>query len=372
MDGFQEWYESRVKGGHIAAGANPGDYIQAFYKVKVDEIENEWKDKVVEAKRSRRRSLSELEERRDCRDILRALGKSVNVIDGNDKGILRVWLDEVARAGEVSGAAFAEIIRFAMANSRGDLQKVIHDIWKDATVQTWEGVMVRIGQTLLTADEEAYLRETVTNMFQLKGESEPSYSRRYWDAVYKAWPRTQMNEQIRNMLISQFADSLREVQTRWHVKVNSPDTIEEAIRLANSSGRALASRRHREEEDMEIGAIRMHKTDKEREQEASTVRTLQGEVKSLARKLQRCEDVAAAREEGIRRDFREARGYEHRGRRDQMGPDTRQSERRSVECFLCGGPHRMRDCPLTADFVQWRKHRGAAPGAPQGAVQSGN
>lgn len=392
MEGFTSWFTAGQRDGSIPAGVAADEFVDIYCQTQIkavkEAVSQEWQEKLQEARRTRDRSggrqPSAIEEKREARDALRALGKSIIVSDGADKGELRVWLDEVARAGDVAEAQDAEILRFALANSRGDLQKVIYATWKASGSVPWSTMMAKIAETLLTADEESFLRDQVSNMFQLRGETEPSYSQRFWDAVYKAWPPSQINQQILTMLISQFADSLREVQTRWHVKVNNPQTIEEAIRLANSSGRALGPPRvRRMEQDMEVGAV---SSDRRGEKEVNTVRTLQGEIKSLAKKLQRCEEVGAARNEALQIDLRQAREYgnrhsEQRGEKvywdgNNKGPSRRsegdsRGRGRSMQCYLCGGPHLIRNCEQRASYNEWA--RGQASGsATQSAAQAGN
>lgn len=397
MEKYESWFQARVGDSTITPAANPLEYVEMYCKLhaeavrvecdqqakatvqdvrrecegvirkKADAIQGEWEQKVVEERRkSRGKMVTAFEERREAREVLRGLGKSIAMVDGNDKGVLRMWLDDIERAAEISRAGEEEVVRFALANCRGDLHKIVHATWKKLGALPWPKMMTEIANTLLTADEESYLRDRVTNMFQLKGESEPSYCQRYWDAVYKAWPEAQMNQQILAMLLSQFADSLREVQTRWHVKVNNPQTAEEAVRLATSSGRALVSRRHRdEEEDMEIGEADASPPAPAAHRECNALRTIQGEIKSLVKKVYRCEEVGAAREEGIRRDFRRAQEFDQRRVKQAPGPhddrerDMQMRARREVRCYLCGAPHMMKACPMLGRFQRWMRTDGA-------------
>lgn len=409
MEKYETWFQARVADATIKSGTNPLEYVEMYcnlhaeairvecdkqtstrvqdverecqgvLKQKADAIQGEWEQKIVDERRKLRgKTVSAFEERREAREVLRGLGKSIAMVDGNDKGILRMWLDDIERAAEISRAGEEEVVRFALANCRGDLHKIVHATWKKLGALPWPRMMTEIANTLLTADEESYLRDRVTNMFQLKGESEPSYCQRYWDAVYKAWPEAQMNQQILAMLLSQFADSLREVQTRWHVKVNNPQTAEEAVRLATSSGRALVSRRNRdEEEDMEIGEVEINQQKAAAPKEIGALRTMQGEIKSLAKKLYRCEEVGAAREEGIRRDFRRAQEFDQR--RTRPGQETHTDRerdmqmraRREVRCYLCGDLHMMKACPMLGRFQRWIRTDNMRP-PHQGAAYSGN
>lgn len=402
MEKYETWFQARVAAATIKPGANPLEFIETYCQQQLDTvrtqcderahtqiqgirkecedaIQDEWEQKLNEERQKLRgKMVSAFEERREAREVLRGLGKSITMVDGNDKGVLRMWLDDIERAAEISRAGDEEVIRFALANCRGDLHKIIHATWKRLGALPWPRMMTEIANTLLTADEESYLRDRVTNMFQLKGESEPSYCQRYWDAVYKAWPEAQMNRQILDMLLSQFADSLREVQTRWHVKVNNPQTAEEAVRLATSSGRALISRKHRDdEEDMEIGEARAHPPTECAQRDANLLRTMQGEIKSLAKKVYHCEEVGAAREEGMRRDFRRAQDHDQqrpRPKQQREGDYDRDREtraRRGLRCYLCEGSHMMKVCPMLEHFHKWSRGEGARAGR-QGAMQSGN
>lgn len=408
MNNYMLWFQQEVREGHIKKDANAAEFVQTFcnlqadavrvecdeqtrlrveacklerdeeFKTEIDSIQQECEQKLRNAKAS---SPTQFELKKESREVLRSMGKSITVIDGNDKGALRVWMEGVDRAGKAAKAQGEEVVRFALANARGDLQKVVFAAWEKLGDVSWSSMAAEISATLLTADEESYLRDRVTNMFQLKGETEPNYCRRYWDAVYKAWPRDQMNKQILTMLLSQFADSLKEVQTRWHVKVNSPTTVEEAIRLASSSGRAMESRRHRVEEEMEIGEIKIEGNGQKSERNGHIFKTMQGEIKSLCKKVQRCENVAAAREEAIRNDFRKVQNNDTRGeKRYHNGTVKTQGvpgqTRPPVRCFSCNGPHMVRNCPhgLNIQRINYQRWvpRGRSGFPVQGAVRPGN
>ena len=51
----------------------------------------------------------------------------------------------------------------------------------------WAVVRKEVMETLLTADEEEFLQDTVKRMTQAIHESEVSYCHRFWDAVSGAW-----------------------------------------------------------------------------------------------------------------------------------------------------------------------------------------
>lgn len=398
------WFQQQVRDGLIKKDVNAADYVQQYCNLQADAVriecdeqtklrieackverDEEFKNEVEILQEECERKLqgsrgsypSNFEIRKESREVLRSMGKSITVIDGNDKGALRVWLEGVERAGKTAKAGGEEVLRFALANSRGDLQKVVFAAWEKLGDVDWKSMASEIASTLLTADEESYLRDRVTNMFQLKGETEPNYCRRYWDAVYKAWPKDQMNKQILTMLLSQFADSLREVQTRWHVKVNSPGTVEEAIRLASSSGRAMESRRHRVEEEMEIGEVKFDKSLENSPNDSNVFRTMQGEIKSLCKKVQRCEQVGAAREEAMRNDFSNPeKDKDQRGEKRLYNGiiKTHQTSiplRPPLRCFGCNGLHMVRNCPYRNGFnkVVQRGHGGYPI---QGATRPGN
>ena len=392
MTEFRAWFQNEIEEGRINKDVNPADCVHMYCGLQADAVRAEceqlirlkmqaWeKERVGQQGQSGRAERgsgpTDYELKKESRDVLRSMGKSITVSDGNDKGALRVWLESIDRAGRTANAEGKEILRFALANSRGDLQKVVFAAWEKLGDKPWSALATEIANTLLTADEESYLRDRVTNMFQLKGETDPNYCRRYWDAVYKAWPKDQMNKQILTMLLSQFADSLREVQTRWHVKVNSPDTVEEAIRLASSSGRALESRRHRIEEEMEIGEIKIEKNNGVYSREENTVRTLQGEIKGLCRKIQKCEEVAAAREDTIRKDLADRENNNKRAEKRYMDGRVKIQnhpvpQRPPFRCYGCGGPHMLRECPTKPNYNRWRQERRGGY-ATQGAAHSGN
>jgi hypothetical protein len=79
-------------------------------------------------------------------------GKGNSVIDGADKGMLNVWLDEVSRVGEVTKAADEEVLHFALVSSRGDLQKVIHATLKQLGAIPWTEMMTQIAESLLISE----------------------------------------------------------------------------------------------------------------------------------------------------------------------------------------------------------------------------
>lgn len=346
MAKFADWFMSGRVAGSIPSDAKEIDWVDQFCR---EHMESSCSKEFLE-----KRAIRELEKQ----------GKCVTVSDGTDKGSLRVWLEAVGEAGEISGAGNSEIAKFALANSRGNLRKVIFSAWKENCNVSWEALKSHITSTLLTADEMTYLRDQVTNMFQLQHEEEPSYCQRFWDAVYKAWPPQLMDEQILTMLLSQFANSLRDPQTRWHVRVQNPSTIEEAIRLANSSGRAQGPQRMtRADEPMEVGASQtsISRPHVKFEKEENTVRTVQGEVKGWGKRVTRLEemvaDVCAANTELMKRWPDRNQNQTEENRRNNRDGYRRGKPRgeqhptmQGMRCFACQGPHLVRDCDALREF----------------------
>ena len=84
--------------------------------------------------------------------------------------------------------------------------------------------------------------------------------------------------------------------------------------------------------------------------DSNVLKTMQGEIKSLCKKLKRCEEIGEAREETARPKSKGEATYPNRGvNRDYQGiirnANVRPPPRAPLRCYLCSGPHMVRDCP---------------------------
>jgi len=307
---FKDWFTQAQAAGQIPAAAVEADWMPKYGVARLENLEGSQKiearerdhrrearevEKVVEDRREQRERWARSDNDRATR-ALREMGRTVSTADGGDPGELRSWIEDMTEAGEVADAKEEEMLRFAVAHSRGSLHKVLYTIVKEDRAMPWERVKEKICSVFLSEYETSTLINIVLGLFQEKGESTAVYCQRYREAVQRAWPSETLASKpdMHAMVLKGFMDSLQDVITMHTVKVGKPKTLEVALGMARESGQGLLTQTrgrapvgHREEEDMEVGAssvARVAVSEAKIRAEIEMVglmKSLQGEIKGL-------------------------------------------------------------------------------------------
>ena len=165
----------------------------------------------------------------------------------------------------------------------------------------------KIMETLLTADEEEFLQDSVRRMLQTRDESEPQYSPRFWDAVRGAWsPEDLESGNTKKGLIKTFINSLVEKDPQCYAAVDAE--------LHAQAATAYQGPRYQEDSNWRDPPWGNNQGNGNRD--------------SNQRRYNRGNDSYGNHEEPDRPNIR------------------------PVQCFLCQGPHRKVDCPIRVEVEQ--------------------
>lgn len=356
---FEEWYDRSVAAGGLDSTKERAAYWPEFCVERLGLAGSKHKSCGDNEDRKEKRevaaaTLRAKEGREKC---LRDYGKSMSVVDGRDAGALRQWLKHVSRAGDLAVATGEEISRFALNSCSGMLQDMVYKSFKENRQRPWAEVEVLVTNALLSANEKGFLRDEVSSLRQQWGETEAAYCQRFQIAAERGWDlqEAKPGSDSAAILMKTFIESLRNESVVGAVDFAAPDTLEEAIEVAISKGRAVRRReKMAAEREGEVQAALLEKEEARPQQrpapvvpavapDNNTVKTMQGEIKAL-RKLVDKLTTAKQAEEAQPQHVAAAQPTTEPPRRQRAGPAPRYEQRPPIRCWRCGGPHIQRNC----------------------------
>ena len=298
----------------------------------------------------------QIEAHREIRRRLEQFGNRVGATDGANKEGLREWIRGIDNAVAWTGAPDMLVLEMVGYLTTGSLATLVRDHISPAAGagHTWRECRALIIQNFLNEDEQEYLRSRVEALVQNAYEDTREYGRRFRDGVNKAYTLAEMAVPlVMERLVNLFINGVRDKQVRTQVHLAKPGTLDLAINCANNASRAVgkAECNTRVEEPMEVGALapphvpvpRKDQTSKE-DDVKQLVKTLQGEVKSLRKSLER---QVQAQAQGPPTAPVPAQGG--RGQSGQRGRGMRRQPVRNAQgeprCFNCNRyGHMAREC----------------------------
>ena len=411
---FDAWRRRELSVGIITDDMSEGELWCKFNIHCVRKAEEELSKERLAVKdsydgRKERRELDSFRSRRELEawKCLKAFGKSVTILDGTDKGALREWVEVVERVGKLAQVDDYELIKFAISNASGTLHEILSNALLGEQLIKWVDIKDIINDTLLTADERSYLRNLIFTLKQGEGETTAVYCHRFKKTAAKGWEleKAVKGSDIFDILLSTFLDSLLNDTTMWYIETQIPSSLEQAFKYAIISDRSVDRQKKRvavvvSTSEVSVLDLNSAKNKYKEDTALNSIKTLQGEVKSLRKVIDRLSisgDCVTGR--GVSRDIDSVAGVQPYGdchvrqraavavaaapRRTAVGQHqccaamhpqhtvaydrvaaarpyqatTHMAHRRytdrhqvgtgnrSIYCFCCGGPHFVRDCP---------------------------
>lgn len=136
MDEFKLWFEAALADGSIPQSAQQADFTGEFFARRLEAVEARCRRDIKEEIETKAERRDREEDKKGERDRvarlteLKAQGKGIAVIDGTDKGALRVWLDKMDRVGILAKASGEELIKFSLTKATGQLEEIVFGAWE--------------------------------------------------------------------------------------------------------------------------------------------------------------------------------------------------------------------------------------------------